>query len=386
MDEMCTSYQAFMLEGSRDLRALFEMILRSGFRIAGPRVRDSAIVFAFLERFEDLPFGFEDKQEPGSYRLKAAANDFYFHYSVGPQSLKNVVHPARRRLLEGNFKDGQWRFTAERKPQKPLALFGIRSCDLQALQELDKVFLNPTATDEHYACQRQDMLLVSASCLNPSDLCFCSSMGHGPRARTGFDINLTEFKTDQGHRFMAQAGSVRGQGLLESLHLCEADDSVKVHEQALVQKAELSMKKSLPTQGLPAFLKENMENPQWDDVARRCLSCGNCTMVCPTCFCSTVDDITDLSGEHTERWLRWDSCFNFDFSSLHGGAVRSSTRSRYRQWLTHKLATWHDQFKSSGCVGCGRCIAWCPVGIDLTDEVKSMKAYYEKSSGNTRSV
>lgn len=377
--EVC---QAYVMDGSEALHALFEAIGRAGFRIAGPRYRDSAIVFEFLERFEDLPFGFEDSQAPGAYRLKAGANASYFGYSVGPQSLKAVLHPPRRRLFKGDFKGGKWRFGDERTSERPIALFGIRSCDLKALDELDKVFQGRTATDAHYVHLRQGLLLVSASCLKPSDVCFCTSMGHGPRAASGFDINLTELVTNKRHRFLARAGTSRGDSILKSLDLLDADEMAILEETRVVQRAEKNMKKTLPTQGLPGFLKENLEHPQWDDVARRCLSCGNCTMVCPTCFCTTVDDVTDLTGQHTERWLRWDSCFNFDFSYIHGGAVRPSTRSRYRQWLTHKLATWHDQFKSWGCVGCGRCIAWCPVGIDLTEEVKSMKASYEGSRGN----
>jgi sulfhydrogenase subunit beta (sulfur reductase) len=95
--------------------------------------------------------------------------------------------------------------------------------------------------------------------------------------------------------------------------------------------------------------------------------------VCPTCFCSTVEDVTDITGEHAERWQKQDSCFTMDFSFLHGGSVRASTRSQYRQWLTHKLATWIDQFDESGCTGCGRCITWCPVAIDLTEEVDAIR-------------
>ncbi len=117
----------------------------------------------------------------------------------------------------------------------------------------------------------------------------------------------------------------------------------------------------------------NLDHPRWDDVANRCLSCTNCTLVCPTCFCSAVEDVNSLDGEHAERVQRWDSCFTLGHSTLHGaGSVRGDTRSRYRQWLTHKLSTWWDQFEVSGCVGCGRCIAWCPVGIDLTQEVAAI--------------
>lgn len=96
-------------------------------------------------------------------------------------------------------------------------------------------------------------------------------------------------------------------------------------------------------------------------------------MVCPTCFCSSVHDVADLSGDNVERIRQWDSCFNLDFSYTKGGTVRDNTRSRYRQWLTHKLASWQDQFDSLGCVGCGRCITWCPVGIDLTEEVQAIR-------------
>ncbi|HET9240114.1 MAG TPA: 4Fe-4S dicluster domain-containing protein [Oligoflexus sp.] len=378
--------QAYVMQGSQDLRALFESIQRAGYRIAGPRFRDSAIVFEFLERFEDLPFGFEESQKPGSYRLKAAANAFYFAYSVGPQSLKAILHPARRKLFEGNRVGGHWQFTAEEKEEPPVALFGIRSCDLKALHELDKVFQGRNAIDAHYSRRRQGLIVVSASCRKPSELCFCTSMGHGPMATDGFDINLTEYLSHQRHEFLARPGTARGHEFLKSLDLRVADELAMDEEETVVRKARERIKKTLPTKGLPTFLKDNLEHPQWDDVARRCLSCGNCTMVCPTCFCTTVDDITDLRGEHTERWLRWDSCFNFDFSFIHGGAVRPTTRSRYRQWLTHKLATWHDQFKSWGCVGCGRCIAWCPVGIDLTEEVKSMKVTHEESYGHNKLV
>ncbi len=146
-----------------------------------------------------------------------------------------------------------------------------------------------------------------------------------------------------------------------------------------MQSADLAIacaaqqQRQIDTQGLKEFLYENFENPEWDKLAARCLSCANCTMACPTCFCTTVEDVTDITAQHAERWRRWDSCFTLNFSYIHGGSIRSSGKSRYRQWLTHKLAAWADQFGESGCVGCGRCITWCPAGIDITEEIRAMR-------------
>ncbi len=133
------------------------------------------------------------------------------------------------------------------------------------------------------------------------------------------------------------------------------------------------MGRSMDTSGIKELLYRNLDHPCWENVASRCLTCANCTMVCPTCFCAAVEDTTDLTGERAERWRRWDSCFTMDFSYIAGGSVRSSPKARYRQWMTHKLASWIDQFGTSGCVGCGRCITWCPVGIDITEEVRAIR-------------
>ena len=133
------------------------------------------------------------------------------------------------------------------------------------------------------------------------------------------------------------------------------------------------MTRSVASGDLRDLLARNLEHPRWEEVAERCLTCGNCTMVCPTCFCTSVEDVSDLAGGEAERVRVWESCFSVEHSFLHGGSVRRSGRSRYRQWLTHKFGTWHDQFDSSGCVGCGRCIAWCPVGIDVTEELAAIR-------------
>jgi ferredoxin len=153
----------------------------------------------------------------------------------------------------------------------------------------------------------------------------------------------------------------------------EAEQTDIGRAEEIVAQTAAHMGRSMDTSGIKELLYRNLDHPRWDNVASRCLTCTNCTMVCPTCFCTTVEDTTDLTGERAERWRKWDSCFTMDFSYIAGGSVRSSAKSRYRQWMTHKLASWIDQFGTSGCVGCGRCITWCPVGIDITEEVRAIR-------------
>lgn len=143
-------------------------------------------------------------------------------------------------------------------------------------------------------------------------------------------------------------------------------------QRLIVAETEAAQTRTMPDADLQTALPALFDSPRWSEIADRCLGCTNCTLVCPTCFCSTVEDTSALDGTAATRSRRWDSCFTMDFSSVHGAPIRASTASRYRQWLTHKFATWHDQFGSSGCVGCGRCITWCPVGIDITTEVRAL--------------
>jgi ferredoxin len=199
-------------------------------------------------------------------------------------------------------------------------------------------------------------------------------MQTGPKAATGFDLSLTEILDDGPHRFLVEAGSEQGLTLLESLSHKQATEYDQQVAEDLITNTTKQMGRTIDIKNIKEVLQNNLDHPRWDDVALRCLSCANCTMVCPTCFCTTVEDVTDLSGDNAERWRRWDSCFSLDFSYIHGGNIRNSTKSRYRQWMTHKLANWIDQFDTSGCVGCGRCITWCPVGIDITKEVAAIQA------------
>ena len=352
------------------LAALLEVLGRDGRVVLGPTVRDGAIVIDEVDGVADLPAGWGDEQAPGSYRLVRRDDDALFGHVVGPHSWKAELFPPRTLLVRSTrSEDG---FTVETPDTRRTAAFvGVRPCDLRAIETQDLVFDHTVHPDPTYQARRADAVVVAVQCTDPAATCFCTSMGTGPRADSGFDLALTEI-LDDGHRFVVEIGSEAGRALLAEVpHTPASPTDVEVALRRSEQAAA-RIERRVDTDGLPARLAATLEHPQWDDVAERCLTCANCTMVCPTCFCSTVEDTTDLTGDHAERWRRWDSCFTLDHSYLHGGSVRSSTQSRYRQWLTHKFGTWHDQFGVSGCTGCGRCIAWCPVGIDVTAELAAL--------------
>jgi ferredoxin len=210
-------------------------------------------------------------------------------------------------------------------------------------------------------------------------------MDAGPKVTRGFDLALTELISGEGHAFLIEAGSSEGAEVLAELPGRPATQADIDAAEAVVARTAANMGREMPNEDVPALLMRNLQHPRWDEVAQRCLSCANCTMVCPTCFCTTVEEHGDLAGVESARDRRWDSCFTMEYSYIHGGSVRPSVSSRYRQWMTHKLATWHEQFGTSGCVGCGRCITWCPVGIDITEETHAISVAEQAGDGHGKS-
>jgi ferredoxin len=355
------------------LPALFDALHARGYTVVGPRVRDGAIVVSELASAAELPYGWGVDTEAGRYRLRARDDSAAFGHSAGPQSWKSVLHPARARMWSADKVDGTVVVT-EPAERYRYALLGVRPCDLAAIGVLDRVLAGGAHVDPIYSVRRDGNLVIAVECTEPGATCFCTSMGTGPGAESGFDLAMTELVDGEIHRFLVRAGTPAGAEVLADLPRQPADDATVRYAAGAVADAATHIGRRMRTEGLPEMLAASRESPHWDDVASRCLTCGNCTMVCPTCFCTTTEDVTDLTGDHAERWRRWDSCYDLDFSYLHGGSVRTSGQGRYRQWISHKLGTWHDQFGSSGCVGCGRCIVWCPTGIDITQEAAALFA------------
>ncbi len=357
-----------MIDGA-GLHQLVEELRRRGFTVVAPTLRDNAIVLDEIGNAADLPYGWGVDVAPGTYRVRPRSDRAAFGHSAGPQSWKTFLHPPRQRVWSSDPDPDPAAHPDDAADPPRHAFIGVRGCDLAAIGVLDRVLAAPAHPDGSYVSRRAGAFIVAVNCTEPGGLCFCASMGTGPGCGPGYDLALTEFTDGQSTSYLVEAATSEGEQVLEAVSHRAADPAEIRRASEGIAAAATAMGRQMPAGDLRQLLIDSRESAHWSDVASRCLSCGNCTMVCPTCFCTSTSDVTDLTGQHAERWMEWSSCFELDFTFIHEGPVRRSGPSRYRHWLTHKLSSWHDQFGTSGCVGCGRCIAWCPTGIDITEEM-----------------
>jgi len=344
-------------------------------------------VLAEISGPEDLASGVGLEQAPGVCRVVDLdpADSRRFAWAVGPHSAKAVQHPAEQILFEATV--DQSGVHVEPVPPtaddpRPVAVIGLRPCDVAAVGVLDNVL-------DGGRFGGVDPLVVVVNCTDPGGTCFCTSMGTGPALdadrASGADLVLWE-RTGTDPEYLVTHVSERMAPTLDAVARSEATAEDASWASQATTDAASRMGRVLSTDGLAERLTATLDSERWDDIAQRCLSCGNCTMVCPTCFCSSVHDTASLDGSTVARTQRWDSCFSLDHSYIHGGSVRSGTDDRYRQWLTHKLSSWWAQFGESGCVGCGRCISWCPVGIDLVEEANLLSAEADLDPGGLQAT
>ncbi len=360
---------------------LLDLIRGAGYKLLGPRVSDGVIIYDELRSAKDLPIGWMDEQDPGRYRLKKRNDSAYFGYNLGPHSWKKYLFPSKEKLWSANKQEGKLVILQEVSPaDEKMAFLGVRACEMQGIFVLDKVFNTKLATYPQYQRRRESTLIVAVNCTTAANTCFCASMQSGPAVKEGYDISLTEVIDEKQHYFLLEIGSERGRSICADLPLRAATneecDLARMHVERTIEK----MIRKVDNAHVHEVLMNTWDSKQWDKVAERCINCANCTMACPTCFCSDTEEVVSIDGSNAERWQNWESCFNLSHSYVHGGSVRTSAQSRYRQWLTHKFGTWWDQFGVSGCVGCGRCITWCPVGIDVTEELKQLQAEYNENN------
>jgi sulfhydrogenase subunit beta (sulfur reductase) len=375
-----------------DLDHLIALLREDGRKVVGPTVRDSAIVYDEVVSTADLPIGVTDEQAPGHYRIERGAPGEQadgsaarcFDFASSPTSWKSFTFPSAVPISRARRHGDEVAYEAVEHDAPRMAYLGVRACDLAALHVHDDVLTGGPYIDEDYADRRGKAFIVAVACARPSADCFCASMGTGPEIGSGHDLAMTEL--DDG--FVVRSGSEAGRKLLARLELPDASP-VQVHAAAGVgveARAQMSSQLGVVTEGLHDRLAAAVEAEGWDAIAERCLACTNCTMVCPTCFCTDVRQTTDLLGTETSSERRWASCFTLDFARVAHGNFRPKVKDRYRQWLTHKFSTWVDQFGSFGCVGCGRCITWCPVGIDVRKSLLLVAPVRQPQAGTARPV
>jgi sulfhydrogenase subunit beta (sulfur reductase) len=352
-----------------ELDLLLSDLRNNGYQTVGPRLQDESIVYTIIDGLKDLPRGILSEQNPASYRMIQTGKDRYFDFIPANQSWKQFLFPPRHTLFSA-VKDGKWQFKDNIEPSPHFALIGVRACELAAIHVQDKIFLREDFQDPIYRPRRESLFILAVNCLDPDATCFCVSMGTGPRNVAGYDLCVTELD----EVFLVEVGSELGRALMAERRFTLPSAFVQTTANQAMEHAAISMGRTMDTGDLPDLLIDHLDADRWTDVSKRCLSCTNCTLVCPTCFCWDAVDEADILGNFTRRERVWDSCFNPTYSYVVGGNTRPNIRSRYRQWLTHKLGAWKGQFNVLGCVGCGRCITWCPAGIDLTEEVAAIRA------------
>ena len=363
-----------MLLARENLQSLIDALWDRGYRCIGPRVRDHAVVYDELREAADLPWGVTVEQQAGRYRLTGSetgtgsGSGKAFAWAAPAQSIKPWLFTPRETLWRmAHDAQGDLNFEAARLAPKPLAILGARACDLAAVALQDRHFLIDDRRDDAYAARRAGLFIIAANCTESAATCFCASTGDGPEARLGFDMALTEVA--QG--FLLYAASESAHDLCRELPLSPAPDDASMQAREALQSAA-RQQRAMPAPEQLMKLRERPAHERWQAVGERCLSCGNCSLVCPSCFCHRHFELSELDGDTATHGREWDSCFSEAHSYIHGLTVRASIAQRYRQWLTHKLANWQTQYGRSGCVGCGRCITWCPVGIDLIEEARAI--------------
>ena len=355
-----------------ELQSLILALQKAGYACVGPQVRDGAIVYDELNHADRLPWGIREHQSPGEYRLETISEKKAFAFANGPQAIKPLLFKPQETVWRvARDASGQLNFQPCHPIEKAIAIFGARACDLAAMNIQDKVFIKGQHVDARYLQRRENLFVIAVNCTYASNNCFCVSAGTGPHVRDSFDILMTEIEGG----FVVKTGSERGLALLNTLTSQPINDKQSMEAMNNIDQAALMQTKRMPldnTSALRDLLFSKLNHERWQQVADRCLSCGNCTSVCPTCFCHSEIEKPSLDGTSSEHQREWDSCFTAGHSQLNRKIIRDDTQKRYRQWVTHKLGSWFDQFGTSGCVGCGRCMTWCPVGIDITEEVAAI--------------
>jgi len=356
----------------KNLQRLFDTLLDQGFDLNGPAVKNNSIQYVPINLTEQLPWGVQDKQDLSIHELKVVDDSKCFQWSNGASSAKSHLFKQDVTLWKV-LKDEDTQkleFVQEKIKAKPVALFGLKSCDLEAIKIQDKTLLHGKFVDDIYQNYRKNLFAIGVNCVYASSNCFCKSLNTGPEIKTDVaELILTEIKDG----FLVEYISERAKGILAVDEWVDVSPGMVSEAKTLKNQAN-DQHKSIP---LAEIRSANMHRGSkdadlWNSFMGDCTSCGTCTQVCPTCFCHKTEELPSFDEDESEHIRMWDSCFNESHGYTNGINHRPDLLSRYQMWMMHKFSEWQRQFGVSGCVGCGRCMSWCPVGIDVTDGVNKL--------------
>jgi sulfhydrogenase subunit beta (sulfur reductase) len=282
---------------------------------------------------------------------------------------KALLFPQTQVLFTFKKVDGKITVTPTVPDDRGKVIFGVRPCDTTAIAVLDKVFCEGKFTDSYYKARREKITIFTIACDGPADAtCFCPSTGGSPAAKEGSDVMMY----DVDDSYYAEGITDKGKKILEALktNLEEPSPEHEKRKHEIIRKAESAegFTRKISEESI-GKLDSTFDSKYWDDVARKCLSCGACTYYCPTCHCF---DINDEPG--SKRVRTWDSC-QFSNFTMHTSShnPRTAKAQRLRNRYYHKFKYSKENTGRFLCVGCGRCIALCPAGLDITKVISEFK-------------
>ncbi|MEM4513481.1 MAG: 4Fe-4S dicluster domain-containing protein [Ignisphaera sp.] len=320
--------------------------------IVGYKVFGGSVIWGSISDVNDLPLNVSDIQGPGFFRITKGTR---FRHSVA--SPKVFLNPSEQLLLMV-FRNYDVESVVGEIPR--VVLFGIKPCDVKSIEVLDSILGNHPL----YAKARKAIAgIVVEECLEPGETCFCGATDSGPNAGKGFDISYAKVNENS---VIFRYGSNLGKRIIDELGLKEAERDIVEEYVRLVENAKTKTVSKIPkVVDVQKALYNCIEDISiWAMLSKNCVGCGNCNYVCPTCFCLEFEDEI-VDERYAKRVAKWIGCLTYTYGQVAGGHFRPQLYMRYRHFVLHKFLFYPKQIGLLGCVGCGRCITWCPLGVDL---------------------
>lgn len=322
--------------------------------VVAPVNKGKEFVFASLASGEELAIGYQPTILPPKKVLQQPVETIFSFEKQNVQQTGGTCTSLHGEKIC---------YTDRESDKGKKVLFGVRPCDVHSFFVLDEVFCGEMA-DPLYCESRNRTVVIAENCVTPCRSGFCYYQQTGPGLAKGYDLLLTKL----GENYLVEVGSATGAELLAEIAMGEeAAPGMVAEKEDRLADASRKLPYHILTRNLSELLEEKTDHPVWEELRSRCLGCGTCTMVCPTCFCYNMYDKLDLNLTSGVRQREWDSCKLLEYSQVALGHNFRKGREARAQWrIYHKLLYQQRQFGKTGCVGCGRCIQACVVKIDLT--------------------